>query len=92
MDSAMSKSKKVQVNVNRTLASEAEDIMNEVGLNPTVVINALYKEIVATKKIPLSFSLTKEQIDDLELRQLAKTRPSHKVKTKSELKEFFDED
>lgn len=57
MDSVKSKNKKIQVNVNRKLAAKAENIMDEIGLNPTVVINALYKEIVATGKIPLSFSL-----------------------------------
>lgn len=61
MDSVKSKNKKIQVNVNRKLAAKAENIMDEIGLNPTVVINALYKEIVATGKIPLSFSLGRLQ-------------------------------
>lgn len=92
MSEVANKNKKIQINVNRELAGQAEEIMKEIGLNPTVVINALYKEIVATKKIPLSFSLTSKQIDDFEIRQLAKKRPIHKVKTKKELEEFFDED
>lgn len=92
MDNVKSKNKKIQVNVDRHTASEAEDIMNEMGLNPTVVINALYKEIVATKKIPLSFELTREQIDDLRLKEVASTRPSHVVRTKKDLEEFFNED
>lgn len=33
-----------------------------------------------------------EQIDDLEMRRLAKTRPIHEVKTKKDLEDFFNED
>ena len=90
MDSVKSKNKKIQVNVNRKLAAKAENIMDEIGLNPTVVINALYKEIVATGKIPLSFSL--RQRAELELRDAVKDIPVHRVKSKKDLEEFFDDE
>ena len=92
MDSVKSKNKKIQVNVNRKLAAKAENIMDEIGFNPNVVINSLYKEIVATGKIPLSFSLTKEQRAELELRDAVKDIPVHRVKSKKDLEEFFDDE
>ncbi|MBB1122593.1 type II toxin-antitoxin system RelB/DinJ family antitoxin [Limosilactobacillus albertensis] len=92
MNSVARKNKKVQVNVERNLANEAEDIMNEIGLNPTVVINALYKEIVATGRIPLSFSLTPEQQTALRIRLLSKDKPEKEINSEEEMKEFFDED
>lgn len=67
------KNKKIQVNVNRQLANEAEAVINEIGLTPTVVINALYKQIVATGKIPFNLNLAREQMTTLKIRKLSKT-------------------
>ena len=92
MNTVSRKNKRVQVNVDRSLANEAEDVMDELGLNPAVVINALYKEIVATGRIPLSFSLTPEQRTALQIRQLSKNKPEQNIKDAKALEEFFDAD
>lgn len=92
MNAATRKNKRVQVNVERNLANEAEDVMEELGLNPTVVINALYKEIVATGRIPLSFSLTPDQLTALRIRLLSKDKPEKEINSEEDMKEFFDED
>lgn len=47
-------SSKVQVNIDPKLKQSAENIIKESGLTPTAVINGMYKQIVATGKIPLS--------------------------------------
>ncbi len=59
-------SSKVQVNIDPELKQSAENIIKELGLTPTAVINGMYKQIVATGKIPLSFSLTSRQRAELE--------------------------
>lgn len=93
MTTAMShKNKKIQVNVNRKLANEAEAVINEIGLTPTAVINALYKEIAATGKIPLSFRLTRSQMTALRIRELSKKKPVKKISSEKELEDFFNED
>ena len=92
MNTVSRKNKRVQVNVDGSLANEAEDVMDELGLNPAVVINALYKEIVATGRIPLSFSLTPEQRTALQIRQLSKNKPEQNIKDAKALEEFFDAD
>ncbi len=85
-------SSKVQVNIDPELKQSAENIIKEIGLTPTAVINGMYKQIVATGKIPLSFSLTSRQRAELELREVSKKVPVQEVKTKEELEEFFNED
>lgn len=85
-------SSKVQVNIDPELKQSAENIIKELGLTPTAVINGMYKQIVATGKIPLSFSLTPRQRAELELREVSKKVPVQEVKTKEELEEFFNED
>lgn len=88
----MSTTAKVQANINSQLKSSAEEIIREVGLTPTAVITSLYSEIVATGKIPLSFSLTPEQRANLELREASKSVPIKELKTPKDYEEFFDED
>ncbi len=92
MDSLKTKNKKLQVNIDRDLAEDAEEVINELGLTPTTVINALYHEIAATGRIPLSFTLTPEQRTELHIRQLSAHKPVKKISNQKELKEFFDED
>lgn len=84
--------KKVQANVDRSIANDAENIMNQIGVTPSVVINSLYREIVATGKIPLSFSLTPRQRATMELQEAVKNIPVKKVESDEELRKFFDED
>lgn len=85
-------SSKVQVNMDSDLKRSAEDIIKEVGLTPTAVINGMYKEIVATGKIPLSFSLTPKQRAEFELREVSKKVPVREIKSKEDFEEFFNED
>ncbi|EEW52645.1 type II toxin-antitoxin system RelB/DinJ family antitoxin [Limosilactobacillus antri] len=86
------KVKKVQVNVDRTTADNAEEIMKEIGVTPSVVVNTLYKEIEATGKIPLSFSLTPRQRAEMELNRATQDLPVKHLRTQKELEDFFDED
>ena len=39
---------------------QAEEIMEQLGIPVSVVINALYKQIIMTKSIPFSLSIPKE--------------------------------
>lgn len=83
------KSQKVQANVDPTIKAEAESIIKEVGLTPTAVINGLYHEIVATGKIPLSFSLTKKQRVQLRIKELSQNKPVKEIRSQKDLEEFY---
>lgn len=86
------KNKRVQANLDPDLKTEAEAIIKEVGLTPTAVINGLYKEIVATGRIPLSFSLTPSQRTDMAVREASKKVPVRKLKTRQEIEDFFNDE
>ena len=85
-------SSKVQVNIDSEVKHSAEDIIKEVGLTPTAVINSMYKQIVATGEIPLSFSLTSEQMADLQLKNAVKKLPVKKLRTRKEIEDFFNDE
>lgn len=84
--------KRIQANVDKQIARQAEDVITELGLTPTAVINSLYKKIAATGEIPFSFKLTPEQMADIRVREAAESRPVKKIRTKKDLEDFFDED
>ncbi len=54
------KSANVLARVEPEIKEKAESIMSQLGLPVSVVINALYKQIILTKSIPFSLSLPKE--------------------------------
>lgn len=54
------KSANVLARVEPKVKEQAESIMSQLGLPASVVINALYKQIIMTKSIPFSLSLPKE--------------------------------
>ena len=54
------KSANVLARVAPEIKEQAESIMSQLGLPASVVINALYKQIIMTKSIPFSLSLPKE--------------------------------
>lgn len=56
------KSANVLARVEPEVKEQAESIMSKLGLPVSVVINALYKQIIMTKSIPFSLSLPKEPI------------------------------
>lgn len=54
------KSANVLARVEPEIKKQAEEILSELGLPASVVINALYKQIIITKSIPFPLSLPKE--------------------------------
>ena len=56
------KSANVLARVEPEVKEQAESIMSKLGLPASVVINALYKQIIMTRGIPFSMSLPKEPV------------------------------
>lgn len=83
---------RVQANVDADVKDMAESVIKAVGLTPTVVINGLYRKIATTGKIPLDFSLTSEQMADLQLQNAVKKLPMKKLRTKKEIEDFFNDE
>jgi len=62
MQNKIPEKKRIQVNVDKELAEQAEQVFNDIGLNTTVAITAFYKKVVATEGIP--FDLTRSSTSE----------------------------
>ena len=56
------KTANVMARVAPDVKTQAETIMDQLGIPVSVVINSLYKQIVLTRSIPFSLSLPKEPL------------------------------
>lgn len=56
------KSANILARVEPETKKQAEEILSQLGVPASVVINALYKQIILTKSIPFSLSLPKEPV------------------------------
>lgn len=83
---------KVQVNINSDLKKQAEKIIERLGFTSTIVINEMYKQIVATGEIPINISLTPKQKTIMELKEVSKKVPVHDIKSEKDFENFFSED
>ena len=54
----MAKDTSISIRMDSELKEHAEDIIEQFGLNMTVVVNMLFRQIVREHAIPLSMSLT----------------------------------
>lgn len=61
------KTANVLARVEPEVKSEAEDIMNQLGVPASVVINMLYKQIIIKRKIPFDLSLPKQPLTRSEM-------------------------
>lgn len=56
----MLKDSTVSARVETDIKQEAEDILQQLGIPVSVVINSLYRQIIFTKGIPFSLTIPKE--------------------------------
>lgn len=56
------KTANVLARVEPEIKTEAESIMNQLGVPASVVINMLYKQIIIQRKIPFDISLPKQPL------------------------------
>lgn len=54
--------KRVQIQIDKTLAIETEKVLDALGMSPTTLITMLYKRIAANGAIPFKVELTEEEI------------------------------
>lgn len=58
----MAKTANVLARVEPEIKEKAEAILSEIGVPASVVINMLYKQIIMTKSIPFSLSVSKRPV------------------------------
>ncbi|WP_071130971.1 type II toxin-antitoxin system RelB/DinJ family antitoxin [Enterococcus timonensis] len=86
------KKKKIQVNIDRTLASDVDSVLKSLGMNPTVLITALYKRVAAKGAIPFDLALTKEEKITLQLASAIELVPTTHAHSLEELNDWLDDD
>ena len=67
----MAKDTSISIRIDSELKERAENVIEQIGLNMTVVVNMLFRQIVRDQAIPLSMSL-KSPTDALSDLALAK--------------------
>lgn len=95
---AMTEKRKIQVQIDQPVAIKAEKIMQQLGITPSVAVNALYSRIVATGGLPFPLQLTKdeqvaERLHAATERAIAEGRiESSSLKTPEEIKSWLEEE
>jgi DNA-damage-inducible protein J len=84
--------KRVQVQVDKDLADSTEAVLNQLGLNSTVVINALYSRITATGSLPFELKLSPREKASLDLVEASKAIPRKRITDKKELASWLSDE
>lgn len=68
----MTKDSTVSARVETDIKNEAEDILKQLGIPVSVVINSLYRQIIIKRGIPFNMTLTTEprSLDTMDIKQL----------------------
>ena len=83
---------RIQVGIDKELKENAEQILEELGLNATTAITILYKQVVSRGEFPMEIELSEEEKQAIKLRQLAQNMPVQLLDTHEKLNEWFNED
>ncbi|MBU9789170.1 type II toxin-antitoxin system RelB/DinJ family antitoxin [Lentilactobacillus sp. IMAU92037] len=83
------KKKRIQVMMDQQLSDDVNDILSDLGLNPSILMNALYRRIEAEGKIPFDFSLTDEERATHHLTSTIKSLGIPIIKNKQEAEKFL---
>ncbi|WP_125583514.1 type II toxin-antitoxin system RelB/DinJ family antitoxin [Levilactobacillus cerevisiae] len=92
MDVQEKSKKKIQINIDKDLAEQAETVFNDIGLNQTSALTAFYKKVVAEGGLPFDLHQTPEQKANLGLRESIKKLPVEQLKTQSQVEAWFKDD
>ena len=84
--------KRIQVQVNKTLADEGEAVLDRLGLIPTTAITMFYKRLVAEVGLPFSTKLTQREKDELEIEKITSRLPVEHMDTPDKIKEWLERD
>ncbi|EOI53515.1 type II toxin-antitoxin system RelB/DinJ family antitoxin [Enterococcus gilvus] len=84
--------KKVQVNIDKELAQEVEIVLEDLGMNPTVLITALYKRVAAQGEVPFSLALTEREKAKNRLAKAVDKVPTKQLRSMGEIANWLDDD
>lgn len=71
----MKTKKRLQVNIDEQLAKEVDDILDDLGMNPTTLVTALYKRVAAEGRVPFELKLSEVELAKRKIQQLSSKKP-----------------
>lgn len=83
---------RIQVGIDKELKENAEQILEELGLNATTAITILYKQVVSRGEFPMEIKLSEEEKQAIKLRQLTQNMPVQLLDTHEKVNEWFNGD
>ncbi|HAT55011.1 MAG TPA: type II toxin-antitoxin system antitoxin, RelB/DinJ family [Lactobacillus sp.] len=84
--------KKIQINLDRELADQAQAIFDQIGINQTSALTAFYKKVVAEGGLPFELKISKKQYAKEQLREAIDGLPVEDLTDPKKLQEWFDDD
>ncbi len=69
------KKERIQVALEKDLKMEAEDILQDLGMNPTTAITVFYKQVVEEGGLPFEVKLSERTKQTRRIAKLAKKTP-----------------
>lgn len=84
--------KRIQVQVNRSLANEGDAILERLGITPTTAITMFYKRLVAENGLPFSTKLTKREENELAIQKMTASWPVEDLDSSEKIKAWIDKD
>jgi addiction module RelB/DinJ family antitoxin len=70
------KKERIQVALEKDLKTEAEDILQNLGMNPTTAITVFYKQVVEEGGLPFEVKLSERTKQARRIAKLAKNSPN----------------
>lgn len=70
------KKERIQVAVESELKTEAEDILQDLGMNPTTAITVFYKQVIEEGGLPFEVKLSERTKQARRIARLAKKSPN----------------
>ncbi|MFD1124155.1 type II toxin-antitoxin system RelB/DinJ family antitoxin [Lentilactobacillus raoultii] len=88
---AVKEKKRIQVQIDKELANDTEQVLDKLGLTPTTAINMFYKRIVATGSLPFQPTLTPGEKATLHFFKQAQDIPVTKFKNAHDVKDWLND-
>lgn len=81
----------IQVKINEDLAEQADEILEDLGLNQTVLITALYKRLVAQGRVPFELALTDREIAERNFQKNAEKLPHVTISNAEDWNKLYED-
>ncbi|MGY3743419.1 type II toxin-antitoxin system RelB/DinJ family antitoxin [Leuconostoc inhae] len=84
--------KRIQIQLDREVADQAEEIIDSLGLNTTVAINMFFKSLISNGGMPFEVKLTPRQIATRQFIEATKNITVEVLDTDEKIQSWLDED